>query len=125
MGGCVRVNQSKRIASKLFILDNPGEDLGLDRRPLIHIIKTIKTRLLIRHGGAHPRLHVGDLEPPRLVPVPRPRPRPRPITAPELPHLREGATYLVDGVAEGGAAVTEGGGGGGVDGGEEFLRLEM
>lgn len=74
-------------------------DVGL-HRTVRHIAESVRTGLLIRERGAHPRLHVAHLEPER-----------RRVDVVDLAHLLERAADLVDSVVEVLEAVVERGGG--------------
>lgn len=64
---------------------------------LLHVVRwqllePVRTRVLVREGGAHPRLHVAHLPLELLAGL-------------QLMELRQRLLHLVDGVAEGGVAV--------------------
>lgn len=90
---CQAVDERERVARHL---------LHAGRAPahvLFHsagrqVLESVRTRVLVRERGAHPRLHVAHL-PLELLP------------ALQLPELRQRLLHLVDGVAEGGGAVAE------------------
>jgi hypothetical protein len=72
------------------------------QRPIRHIFKSVRTRVLTRQGGAHPRLHVTHLKPKRHTSS---------SGGSQLAHLLQQATDLFHDVIEVGEAVVENGGG--------------
>ncbi|GER31067.1 T-cell acute lymphocytic leukemia protein 1 [Striga asiatica] len=95
------IHERQRIARRLPHPQRPITHVCL-HWAVVHVIKPICTRVLVSEGGAHPRLHVADLEP-------------QPLSSPrQAAHLPEGPSYLVHRVLEHRQAVPEGGGGPGV-----------
>lgn len=93
--GHIAINQRKRIARELPRSLNPIAHVRF-HGPIRNVFESVRTRVLVRQGCAHPRLHVAHLGPEQLAAV-------------QPPHLLQRAAHLIHRIVKILEAVMEGG----------------